>query len=302
MIKLSSGHVLEYVAGSASLGFDGRGWWWQKPLIRAGLLDITKMTVITKSLTEPGRQGNYRWYNPFRAFRFIPDGTLNAIALSNPGLSWWCEKIGPTISRKKHPVIVSIHDENPEKLGLMASRLNKFDIAGVEIDAYCPNTHETIVLGHEYVQNCIDSCVAVLRNTRHPVLVKIYADENAHKIISSLPSQIEAVTFNTVRWDDLFPDKKSPLERFGGGGVSGKAAQKRTWKILQHSANCRECGRMPVIAPYIWGKEDIARARDLGIGAYSMCGLFFKPPFFLPSMRIWQDKKFKQKLHKKGLL
>ena len=33
MIKLSNNHSFDFVVASGALGFTGKGWWWEKPLL-----------------------------------------------------------------------------------------------------------------------------------------------------------------------------------------------------------------------------------------------------------------------------
>jgi len=40
---------------------------------------------------------------------------------------------------------------------------------------------------------------------------------------------VEAISINSVPWRVVYPDRESPLTRFGGGGVSGKNAQPCAW-------------------------------------------------------------------------
>ena len=61
MIKLSNGYELEFLAASGSLGFDGKGYWWGKPLKLFGLFNTSLFTPITKTLTYYPEKGNCKY-------------------------------------------------------------------------------------------------------------------------------------------------------------------------------------------------------------------------------------------------
>ena len=83
---------------------------------------------------------------------------------------------------------------------------------------------------------------------------------------------VEAIAINSVPWTYAFPDKRSPLARFGGGGVSGKIAQKWTWQLLEEIVRSSS---IPVIGPSPWVYDDIQKLFDLGAKAVSFGSVFF---------------------------
>ena len=70
MITLPNGHVIDFVAASGALAYDGYGWPWERPLLWSGLLDPREFTVVTKTLTAAPRLGVLRWWCPWRRLRF----------------------------------------------------------------------------------------------------------------------------------------------------------------------------------------------------------------------------------------
>lgn len=62
----------------------------------------------------------------------------------------------------------------------------------------------------------------------------------------------------------MFPDKKSPLARVGGGAVSGKITQPIVWPFLERVFRVSS---IPVIASAIWDFEDLEKTRQLGAKA-----------------------------------
>ena len=106
-------------------------------------------------------------------------------------------------------------------------------------------------------------------------------------ILSSIGGLIEAISINSVPWDIVFPDKKSPLAHLGGGGVSGKVAQPHTWGFVKRIV--KET-KIPVIGPSVWDFKDIERLRKLGAKAISF-GAIFLPYPWRPTTFVRRDKK-----------
>src|SRR3989344_145066 len=126
MITLSNKHSFEYMVASGALGFDGKGWWWEKPLVAVGLVKPELFTIVTKTLTLKPRSGNLNLWKPWKSVRLLPNGgVVNKIDMTNPGIDWWCNKIAPNINFHKTKLVVSIFGEKDE-LVEMVKRLNQF--------------------------------------------------------------------------------------------------------------------------------------------------------------------------------
>ncbi len=68
MITLSNGHKLEYVVASGALGFDGKGWFWERPLVWLGLMRPDLFTIGIRTLTYHPRMyptSNLSWVRPW---------------------------------------------------------------------------------------------------------------------------------------------------------------------------------------------------------------------------------------------
>ena len=286
MINLSNGHSFEYMAASGALAFGGRGWPWEWPLRWVGLLDPRQFTVVTKTLTLAPRKGNFRWYNPLACVRFIRDGVVNAVDLTNPGLDWWCRKAGQKVDSQKIPLVVSIYAENIAELAKMCQSLNRFDLIAVKLNLSCPNAAGSCVFDDPGF--VIEFCQAAHRLSRFPIIIKISVTQAYHSFLPRLENIVEAVAINSVPWDSIFPGKASPLARLGGGGVSGKAAQRFTWSAVNNIA--RKI-KIPVIGPSVWEFEDLDKLRQLGASAISFGSIFFRP--WLPNRLVRQDRRRK---------
>jgi dihydroorotate dehydrogenase len=294
MITLSNGHTFKYMVASGALGFDAKGWPWEWPLRWMGLLDPSLFTVVVKTLTREPKKGNLRWYKPWDCIKLIRDdlgnivGTANAIGLTNPGVDWWREKIGPKINSKKIPVVGSIFGDLIELME-MAEGLNKFDLVALEINASCPNTIKGVLFN---TKDIIYGCQAVKKASRFPLILKLSVANDVKTIVRETEDIVEAYSINSVPWRYIFPNKKSPLEKFGGGGVSGKPAQQLNWELTQALA---EMTLVPIIAPGIWDFEDINRVKSLGADAISFGSVFtlypWRPTIFVRRMERMRESK-----------
>lgn len=273
MIHLSNGHQFEYMAASGALAYDGRGWPWEWPLRWVRLLDPKLFTIVTKTLTPLPRQGNLRWSHPWSVVANVPDGVANAIGLSNPGLDWWLKEVAPQIPKSGYDIVCSITGDDPGTLATMAKKLDKVELRAIELNASCPNTDKELLQNSALV---VEMVRAIRSVTQHPVILKLSVVHDYIHIAKSCEGLVEALAINSVPWSVAFPDKKSPLASFGGGGVSGRAAQLWTWGMVQELAPATS---IPVIGPGVWEFFDMAHLRELGAKAISFGSIFMRYPW-----------------------
>lgn len=284
MITLSNSHAFEYMTASGALSYDGKGWPWEQPWRWIGCLKPALFTSVTKTLTLEPRKGNLRWYNPFRCVRFIRGGVVNAVGLSNPGIDWWCKKIGPTVDSKKIPLVVSIFGE-PKELIKIVKKLDDFDLVGVEVNVSCPNTKTNIL---QDTARAIESCEVVKANSRFPVIYKSSVTHDVAQIVKRVEGMIDAISINSVPWEIIFSNrKKSPLEKLGGGGVSGRVAQPFTWGLVKRLT---ELTAIPVIGPSVWDFKDLKMVRECGAQAVSFGSVFMFHPW-RPTKYVEREQK-----------
>lgn len=271
MIKFSNGHSFEYMSASGALGFDGKGWWWERLLLRAGLFEPALFTSVTKTLTLRPIKGA----SSLRGVRFIRGGAVNAIGLKNPGIDWWCKKIGPSVDSKKIHLVVSIFGE-PEELAKMAKMLDSFDLVGLEINASCPNIDKADFFNNSVA--VIASCRAVKENSRLPLILKLSVAHSGIKQIVGGVEMVEALSVNSVPWDIFSLNRRSPspLAKLGGGGVSGKAAQRFTWTLVKKLSQLTP---IPIIGPSVWDFCDLDNVRRLGAKAIGFGSIFLRYPW-----------------------
>jgi dihydroorotate dehydrogenase len=276
MIELSNGHRLDWLTSAGALGFHGRGWLHEQILAALGFIKLKYFTHRTRTLSlEPilWPDCNLSWIRPwtwipgFRrsCIQLIPGGGVrNKIALYNPGIHWWCENIGPMISYYGLDLIVSIHGTGPE-LVKCTKMLNRFLIKGIEVNTFCPNRGRM-----EETEVIVESNRMVVEASDHPVLAKLSVAQDYRAITKALKGQVEAIDLNSVPHAKVFGNTPSPLDNIGkqpgGGGVSGRHAQKDNWQAVKEIA---EDGAVPVIGPSIVDYEDIERVKKCGASAIS---------------------------------
>lgn len=279
MIRLSNGHSFEYMVASGALAFDGKGWPWERPLVAMGFVRPELFTVVIKTLTRQPRRGNLRWWKPWDCVRLIDGGSVNKVGLTNPGIEWWCREIGPTLDSKRYPLVGSIFGEEDE-LEEMATMLNGFDLVGLEVNVSCPNTGHAI----ETMATVVNAVKAIHAVSTHPIIVKISVDQDYLAISHRLRGVAEAISLNSVPWSTVFPGRRSPLWRLekkvggGGGGVSGKPAQRHNWEAVSILAQHGR-GPLPVIGPGVMEFEDVRRLQRLGASAVSFGAIHLRTPW-----------------------
>ena len=288
MIRLSNGHSFDRMVASGALAFDCKGWLWERPLLWLGLIQPDLFTAVTKTLTLHKLKGNLKWWNPLSCLRLISGGSVNKIGLTNPGIKWWLRKIAPKIDFQKYPIVVSIYGTK-EELVEMAEMLNHLDIVGIEINVSCPNTGHPL----ETAMVVVDCVRAVKCVSRHPIIIKVSVDQDYLTIARELVGIAEAISINSVPWEIVFSNKRSPLWRLkrkvggGGGGVSGKPAQKHNWKAVKALA---EQGLLPVIGPSVMKFEDIGKLVKLGAKAISFGAIHLRTPW-KPTAFVRREQK-----------
>jgi len=291
MIKLSNGQNLDYVTASGAMAFDGNGWPWEKlfGLFFPRLFNPRLYANVIKTLTLKPRKGNLHIYNPFGCIKPIwknhkLTGIVNAVGLTNPGIDWWINKIGPKVDSKKNRLIGSIFG-TPDEILQMAGMLNPFDLVALEINVSCPNTGENL---GENTAKAVESCRLAKGACRFPIIIKLSVANDALRIAQQLSGIVEAISINSVPWKTVFPDRKSPLEHLGSGGVSGKIAQAFEWELIDRLNGVTD---IPIIGSGVWDFADIQTLRDnYFVNAISFGSVFIPYPW-RPALFVAQDKK-----------
>lgn len=217
MIRLSNGYEFEFVAASGALGFDGKGWPLPKYWLLKLLLGLYPNLIIPviKTVTLSARKGD------FKAIYDGNDFVVNAVGLDNPGFNVWKEKY---LKRINQNVIFSVAGNSLTEikyLSVLLAKLNYPFIKGIEFNPSCPNVDKKWDLDE------ISKAMEILKGqTRLPIGIKIgYHQKNYLGIVLAVSPFAEWISFNSVPWEMVFPNKKSPLiKKYGvSGAVSGEA-------------------------------------------------------------------------------
>jgi dihydroorotate dehydrogenase len=237
-IKFLNGQEISTVLISTACGYDGRGIFPYTinrdygDMIRAA--NETGTTRISKSMTRHRRSGNFHLWRPW-TWKYIQDlgedGMLNAYGLTNTGAIKYLSQIA-NAAADGVPIIPSIYPEfdrgrEEAKIGVFfiiscyrALMNEKF--WAVELNFSCPNTRESIA---DNVKSAL-WLVGKIKEIHSELIViakisVVHPLEFARQLRESGADVLHAV--NTIPYSLLFADE-SPLQKVGGGGVSGGPA------------------------------------------------------------------------------
>jgi dihydroorotate dehydrogenase (NAD+) catalytic subunit len=266
VIRFPNGFEFTYVVASGALGFYGEGWPWERPLIWLKLIDPNLFLVVAKTITLEPRRGN------ISAIRLIKGGTVNALGLPNPGIDKWIEDFPcrRLKSREQKPELLLSLAGNMYEIRTMVGRTQNFPLVGFELNFSCPTFDKNEP--DEIVEIC--SAVRNMLGTTKGLVAKI--GSNQIDLVPKISPFIDAVTLNSVPWSLAFPNKESPLARLGGGGVSGRAAQKVNWKAAQQIIYENKAS---IIVPDIWQYNDIHEVFMRGADAISFGAIHMLRPW-----------------------
>jgi len=292
MITLSNGHKLERVTGSGAMGYNGRGWAHEQPFRWAGLLDVHLFTHKVKTITLPPRKGNFRWWKPWDCIRPIWRdgrivGMLNAYGLTNLGLDWFLDWIIPFIKDTSIPLIASIFsdgEDSARELGIMASKLGKLPFVAIEFNTSCPNAGHGVQKNVEQIKKGVN---AIEKNCDLPIGLKVSVAQDVEAVLYEVASKIQYLDINSVPWNFAFPDRISPLAKFGGGGFSGEIAKPFTWKLAR---KLKGITTVPVTVPSMWNSTDATTMKAEGFEIFSYGSVFMPYPWY-PTLDVRRDKK-----------
>ena len=284
-IKLG-GKEISFFASSGALGFCGNGWLWER-LLPKKYFDPSLFCAVLKTVTIYECRGNgfFPWLKirPIFMKRQLV-GFVNAMGLPGPPFGDFAECYLSDLNFEKRNIVVSIAGSD-EELCYMALNLDRFDIHAIEINTSCPNVGGDL---KENAKEIIKTCRKVTQNTRHDLILKIsYAQDFVH-LAREAEGVVRAVSFNSVPWRIVFPGKKSPFARYGGGGVSGKIVR---WFYEDMATKIVRFTDMPVIMP-VWDYEDIKINEEMGALAHSFGSVFIASPW-------WPTRAIKKYLSEK---
>lgn len=290
MIQAETGKISTLVISTA-LGPGGRGIfpYTLLPGYRRLLQTVKESgtTVFSKSATRFPRQGNFNAWNPltWKYIQRLPDrGMLNAYGLTNQGMTACAGEIkvsgaqGYKVIPNLYPEFAKGTDtaiqETLEAIGLYQDLLESYFWA-LELNYSCPNSEEAI---RENVAQAL-KCSQEVKG-KYPSLYLIakisicHPYEFAQELEKLGVNALHAI--NTIPYEMVYPQKRSPLWQVGGGGVSGGPAFSAA---LDYNAGLRKQVSLPLIMGCgVRNREDVQRYLDAGADAVSICTLALRHP------------------------
>ncbi len=174
--------------------------------------------VVTKSIGLRPRKG----YPPPNIAR-LEFGLVNAIGLSNPGVTFFAKDLR---NRNLERVIVSIFASDPRSFASIVSKIDKYSFAGYELNLSCPHVKGIgTEVGHipELVSDVVK---AVKKNTKKLVIAKL--SPNTERLVdvalAAEDAGADAITaINTVKAMVIDLESGKPALSNKYGGLSGAA-------------------------------------------------------------------------------
>jgi dihydroorotate dehydrogenase len=239
------GNVL---GASGVQGNFGEGYLFHKPLKAVGLLDFTGMTLVTKTTSLLSRRGNMpltRNYTPKELFpacikvKLLKKAMLNSVSLSGPGigallgLGIWQE-----MTKAFMISIMAVGDSKEKRLeeirimrDMIAYCMDEFNVRfGIQQNYSCPN------LKNLKPSQAIDESekgAEILSSLGLPIMQKFSIASATPEVIMELNENphVDAICVSNtipfgwpgIDWKKAWGSDISPLEKFGGGGLSGPA-------------------------------------------------------------------------------
>jgi dihydroorotate dehydrogenase len=192
-----------------------------------------RIICIAKSATLLKNIGNFIWYKPWtwRCIQTLGDESmLNAYGLTNDGVHGCASAILKALKRGFNVIpsyyikFKDISVEQAIKDTLTAMSIYRSVLGGyfwaIEINLSCPNSGEDLRANMKSALRCIGAI-----RKKYPRLVIIVKVGVVHPY--SFIRQLEAIgidiihAINTIPFNKLSATKISPLQKIGGGGVSG---------------------------------------------------------------------------------
>jgi len=235
---------------SGTRNFFGQGWPYHRynEFLFGDRFSFEGSTEISKTTTLFPRKGNMPLKDDFQPRSFLPDcirlyplkgSVINSVGLSGPGAKellsdgrWQSKKepFGISFMALEGEEITPL-DQIKEFVDLLGPEIGNFSAPiFLQINVSCPNTgHELTAL----VANVI-SQLEIASELNIPLDLKINS-LTAPKILLEVQSSglADVITCSNIipwnsmpwefTWKEYFGREKSPLEKYGGGGVSGNA-------------------------------------------------------------------------------
>src|SRR5680860_159424 len=248
-MKLKEIEFPNVCAASGSLNFFGDGCWYHKwyKLIFPGFKKLSDCTFIAKTTTLNLRKGNMALKENLQPRKLLPDCIkvyplkgviLNAVGLSGPGAEILFKKgLWQKINKPFFISFMAVGNTAKERLkeakkfvDLMRIYLPGFKApVGIQVNLSCPNTeHLTSELSQESINilkvfSILNIPVDLKINTLFSIKLLKEIEKKKLCDVITISNTIPYGTYKyDINWKKLLNSKKSPLLKYGGGGLSGK--------------------------------------------------------------------------------
>jgi len=189
----------------------------------AGLADYGELgALVLKTITLEPRAGN----PPASRTAETPAGMVNSIGLENVGLEAFVREKLPMALSYGTAVIASIAGDTPEEFAACARRLDRCEVAAVEINISCPNVQQGGMAFGVDAEASAEVVRAVRSATRRPIIAKLTPNVTD---ICSIAKACEAAGADAVALTNTFSamvinvETRQPVLAANTGGLSGPA-------------------------------------------------------------------------------
>jgi len=199
------------------------------------IIDCGAGAIVTKSIGIKARDG---YPNP--TVVELDHGILNAMGLPNPGIDEFDQEMG-LLRTSTTPIIGSIYGATIEEFTMLATKMQQYGAAAVELNVSCPHAKRyglEVGCDSELLRTITSS---VKKSINIPVFVKISPNVTDIIDIAKAAQQGHAdaiVAINTIKAMKIDLETTRPILANKTGGYSGKAIKpigvRCVFDIAQH--------------------------------------------------------------------
>ena len=201
----------------------------------ADFVDFSRLGgIVVKGTTLHAREGN-----PYPRMAETPSGMLNAVGLQNKGVTYFAEKIYPTIKDLPTNVIVNVSGSTIEDYVAVAERVDALEkIPAIELNISCPNVKQG-GMAFGVTPEGAATVVKAVRAAYHKTLI-VKLSPNVTDIVA-IARAVEAEgadsvsLINTLLGMAIDAEKRCPVLSTITGGLSGPAvkpvALRMVWQV-----------------------------------------------------------------------
>jgi dihydroorotate dehydrogenase (NAD+) catalytic subunit len=246
--------------------------------------------IVTKSIGIHPKEG---YPNP--TILELEFGLLNAMGLPNPGIDLFEQEM-KKLQKSKIPIIGSIFGANVKEFVILATKMEQYGAAAVELNVSCPHAKRYgLEVGND--TSLVHTIVSSIKKNIHiPVFVKISPNVNNIVEIAQAAEKGKAdaiVAINTVKGMKIDLETAQPILANKIGGYSGKAIKPIGIRCVYDIA---QSINIPVIGVggITTGEDAIeyfmagASAVQIGSAVYYRGPDVFK--YIYKEINVWMDK------------